>query len=269
MGLARAVEERLEGMMEGFFARVFRSGLQPVEVGRRIQREMGENKTISVSRTYAPNDFRIFIGPEDRARFQPMEEGLVSEFSEVVIETAKQNRWNLMGQPRVRFIEDEDLGKGQFKVESSLTADKGSPAPAVSTREPDEANPGATRAISLNTAERLGLSKSGAQLVVLDDSGQAKESISITRTPIVVGRLSSVDVVLSDPNVSRRHAELRRDGPAWVIVDLGSTNGTYVNGKQVTEQALSDGDRLSFGSSDLLIKLAGPADRDATQMRPV
>lgn len=253
--------------MEGFFARVFRSGLQPVEVGRRIQREMGQNKTISVSRTYAPNDFRIFISQEDHQRFAAMEEGLISEFSDVIIDTAKENRWNLMGQPRVRFIEDDDLGKGQFKVESSLAADKGSPVPAMSTREPDEANPGATRALSLSTAERLGVSKSGAELVELDDSGEPRESISITRTPIVVGRLSSVDVVLSDPNVSRRHAEIRRDGPAWVLVDLGSTNGTYVNGRQVSEHSLDDGDRLSFGSSEMLFKLTVPADPNATQVR--
>jgi len=258
MGLAKNVEERLEGIVEGFFARVFRSGLQPVEIGRRIQRAMAENKTISVNRIYAANDFRIFIGTEDLDRFKPMESGLVADFSEIVIDTAKQNHWNLMGQPQIKILEMEGLGKGEFKLECSMTADSGSLRPAVSTRAPDEANAGATRAISSNTAERLGIASSGAKLVVLGDNegdGAApKESISITRTPIIIGRLSNVDVVLADSNVSRRHAELARDGSRWVLKDLGSTNGTFVNGARATEQTLTSGDRLTFGSSELVFE---------------
>ena len=90
----------------------------------------------------------------------------------------------------------------------------------------------------------------------LDDDGKPKERISITREPVVIGRLSSSDVVLSDPNVSRRHAELRRDSGRWTLVDLGSTNGTLVNGKLAKEHALKDGDRIAFGTSELLFKSA-------------
>ena len=258
MGLARNLEKGLEGFMEGFFTRLFRSKLQPLEVGRRLQREMGENKTISVNRVYAPNDFRIFIGPEDYERFLPLQAGLLNEFSDVIIETAKQNRWNLTGRPQVVFIEEEDFGRGEFRVESSLTADEGDRAPAVATRQPDETDIGATRAISMSTAERLGVSGSGAVLVVQEGSGRTGETISITRSPVVIGRLSTVDVVLADANVSRRHAELRRDGSQWKIKDLGSTNGTFVNNKQVTEDDLRDGDRLLFGNSELVFNSTPP-----------
>ena len=134
MKVARSIERRLEGMVEGFFAKVFRSGLQPVEVGRRILREMDEGRTVSVNRTYAPNEFRIFMGEEDHERFSQMESGLVREFSEIVIEQAKQERWNLMGMPRITFVETEEMGKGEFKVEASLTADPDGPAPNVMTR---------------------------------------------------------------------------------------------------------------------------------------
>ncbi|HEX2050767.1 MAG TPA: DUF3662 and FHA domain-containing protein [Actinomycetota bacterium] len=253
MGLARDVERRLEGLVEGFFTRLFRSGLQPVEVGRRIVREMGENKTVSVNRIYAPNDFRVFIGPEDHERFGPMEPGLVREFSDLVIDTAKKNRWNLMGAPRIAFAVDHELGRGEFQVDASLTADAG--APAVSTRAASDEDASSTRAISTATAERLGLSQAGPALVVLDESGGAKERISITRAPVTIGRLSTNDVVLSDPNVSRRHAELRRDGESWTIADLGSTNGTLVNGKDATDRPLSHGDRISFGTSELRFEL--------------
>jgi Protein of unknown function (DUF3662)/FHA domain len=257
MKMARNIERRLEGMMEGFFAKVFRSGLQPVEVGRRIAREMDANRTISVNKVFVANDFRVFMGTDDYGRFSQMESGLVNEFSDLVIEQAKLNRWNLMGMPKVAFIEDEGMGKGEFRVESSLTADPNQPAPAVMTREPDHSDPESTGAISLDTANKLGLSQTPAQLLVIGDDGTPTEAISITRTPVVVGRLSTNDVVLSDPNVSRRHAEIDRSRGRWTVTDLGSTNGTTVNGKAVKENNLHDGDRLGFGTSELIFKLTG------------
>jgi hypothetical protein len=257
MGVAKSIEQRLEGLVEGFFTKVFRSGLQPVEVGRRILREMAEGKTVSVNRIYAPNEFRVEMGSDDYGRFAQMEAGLAKEFSEIVIEQAKQNRWNLMGLPRIQFVEVEKMGKGEFKVEASLAADPDVPAPQASTRAPEEGDAGATRAISTDTADRLGVTGSGASLVVLDEAGKPTERISITRAPVVIGRLSTNDVVLSDSNVSRRHAELRRTNDGWLLVDLGSTNGTLVNGKLAKEHSLDDGDRLAFGSSELIFELKG------------
>ena len=253
MGVAKKVERRLEGLVEGFFGRVFRSGLQPVEVGRRIVREMGENKTVSVNRIYVPNEFRVEMAAEDYERFKQMESGLQKEFSEIVIEAAKENRWNLMGMPEISFVEDDGLRKGLFKVEASLMSGP-ERSGHVSTREPDDADPDATRAVSLNTADRLGLQRSDAELIVLDGRGDPSERISITRQPVVIGRMSTSDVVLADSNVSRRHAELRRDPEGWLLVDLGSTNGTLVNGKLAREHRLKDGDRLSFGTSELVFQ---------------
>lgn len=254
MGVARNLEKRLEGLLEGFFNKLFRSGLQPVEVGRRILREMEEGRTVSVNRIYAPNDFRIFIGPDDYDRFQPMEAGLVREFTELALEQAKRNRWNLMGAPRFSFERVESMGRGEFKVEASLAADPDGGAPAVSTREPGPGDLSSTRVISAGSAERLGLGTAQANLTVLDPSGRPAERISITKAPVTIGRQSSNDVVLSDPNVSRRHAELRRNGEHWVLVDLGSTNGSLVNGKLAREHRLADGDRLGFGSSELVFQ---------------
>ena len=255
MGVGKSIEQRLEGLVEGFFTKVFRSGLQPVEVGRRILREMGEGRTVSVNRVYAPNEFRVAMGTEDHERFTGMAAGLEREFTELVIEEAKRNRWNLMGIPRVSFQLVEDMGKGEFKVEASLSADPDAPGPRVSTREPKSPAAEETRAVSTNTADKLGLTRTGAELVVLDGSGDERDRISITKSPIVIGRLSTNDVVLADTNVSRRHAELRKDDGSWVLNDLGSTNGTIVNGKLAREHTLKDGDRLSFGTTDLLFKV--------------
>jgi hypothetical protein len=257
MGVAKNIERRLEGLLEGFFTRVFRSGLQPVEVGRRILREMGEGRTISVNRTYAPNEFHVLMGEDDYERFTKMEAGLQREFSELVIDQAKTNRWNLMGTPRIFFEVEESYGKGQFVVEASLAADADVGRPGVSTREPSAEDASATRAISSSSAERLGLARGSAELVVLGDGEEEVERISLTSGPVTVGRMSTNDVVLSDRNVSRRHAELRRQDDHWMLVDLGSTNGSLVNGKLAREHRLSDGDRMSFGTTELIFREAG------------
>ncbi|MDP9223030.1 MAG: DUF3662 and FHA domain-containing protein [Actinomycetota bacterium] len=257
MDVAKKIERRLESLVEGFFTKAFRSGLQPVEVGRRILREMAEGKTVSVNRIYAPNDFQVLIGPEDHARFLPMEAGLAREFGDLVIETAKENRWNLMGAPQISFQKDDNMGKGEFKVEASLAADAGGGAPPVSTHEPQQGvDPSSTRAISLDEVHRLGFSHGSAVLEVLDETGNVKDRISIANSPVTVGRLSINDIVLSDGNVSRRHAELRNEGGAWVLRDMGSTNGSLVNGKPASEYPLEDGDRLTLGSTHLVFKTA-------------
>lgn len=255
MGVAKGIEQRLEGLVEGFFTRVFRSGLQPIEVGRRILREMGDGKTVSVNKVYAPNEFQVSMGPDDHARFMQMEGGLAKEFSELVIESAKENRWNLMGLPKITFVESEGFGKGAYKVEASFAVDPDQVA-RVSTREGSSQDPHASGAIPVASAKRLGVGGGNPQLVVLDAEGKPAERISITRQPVVIGRMATSGVVLSDPNVSRRHAELRKDGDRWVLVDLGSTNGTSVNGKLAKEHVLKDGDRLSFGTSELVFNEA-------------
>jgi hypothetical protein len=253
MGVVKSIEQRLEGLVEGFFTKVFRSGLQPVEVGRRILREMGENKTVSVSRVYAPNDFRVHMGPDDHSRFAQMEAGLEREFSELVIQAAKENRWNLMGMPRIAFVEDQEMKKGEYRVEASLAADAGAGAPSVSTRQPQSDDPSATRAISVGGGDAPP-AVGAAELVVLDERGRERDRVRVTRAPVTIGRLSTNDVVLSDANVSRRHAELRRNGGKWIVADLDSTNGTTVNGKLATEHELKSGDRIGLGTTELVFE---------------
>ncbi|MDQ3879288.1 MAG: DUF3662 and FHA domain-containing protein [Actinomycetota bacterium] len=253
--MAKSIEQRLEGLVEGFFTKVFRSGLQPVEVGRRILRELAENKTISVNRVYVPNEFVVAMGAEDFERFDQMAAGLQREFSELIIDSAKENRWNLMGMPTITFVEEESLKPGEFRVETSLSADPDVAAPQASTQEPAADGTSTGGAIASDTASRLGIGDRGPRLVILNEDKAPAEKITITRDPIVIGRMSTSDVVLSDPNVSRRHAELRHTSDGWLVVDLGSTNGTLVNGKLAREHRLSDGDELTFGSTALRFEL--------------
>jgi FHA domain-containing protein len=229
VGVAKSIEERLEGLVEGFFSKVFRSGLQPVEVGRRILKTMAENPTVSVNRTYVPNVFDVYMSEDDIKRFEQMSGGLETEFSELVVEQAKQNRWSLMGLPKIKFQVDADYARGDFRVDATLESD-----PAA-------------------IAEQAGKPsrKKGAQLVLISESGDPTERFPLETEPAVIGRLSSCDIYLSDHNVSRRHAELRSEGGTWSISDLGSTNGTEVNGSVVGEAELKDGDLIVVGSTTL------------------
>ncbi|HVF53596.1 MAG TPA: DUF3662 and FHA domain-containing protein [Actinomycetota bacterium] len=238
MGVARSIEDRLEGLVEGFFTKVFRSGLQPVEVGRKILKEMAEGKTVSVNRVYAPNEFAVTMGADDYSRFSQMASGLKKEFAELVIEQAKQNRWNLMGLPEIEFVQEEGMGRGEFKVSASLKAGE-VPQPATRSEKGSDSAP--------STGSR-------ASLLIIGREGKSSQTVPLTSSPVVIGRMSGCDIVLDDANASRRHAELRHHDGTWTVVDLGSTNGTNVNDRRVKEHDLEEADRLTIGSTNVIFR---------------
>ncbi len=211
MGL-KQFEQRLERLVEGVFAKTFRSGLEPVELGRRLTREMDMERIVGVNSLVAPNQFRISLSPDDYRRFDTVAEALTRELAEAVRDHARDQSYSFMGPVKVELEEDESLGKGEFLVASAMV----------------EA-PGGAAVGSL----------------VLDDGRR----VSIGEDPVAIGRLPECDIVLSDPNVSRRHAEVRRQGNGFVVVDLGSTNGTRVNGAGVKERRIEDGDVITVGST--------------------
>lgn len=228
-------EERLERAVDGFFARLFRSGVHPVEIGKRLLRVMEDGKTVALRRTYVPNVYRISVGDKDFERLGPLEPKLVEELEIFIGEAARQRQWSLPDSPRVSFVTDGRLGQGEFRIA----------AEAVELREersrerprPEPAQPQAPPA-----------KETGAPaLVLITDDGPVK-TLSIERR-IRIGRQSDNDLVLNDPGVSRHHAEVINHNGTCTLHDLGSTNGTYVNGSVVNEHALRDGDRISVGST--------------------
>ena len=210
MGL-RGLERRLERLVEGVFARAFRSGLRPVELGRRLTRVMDDNRTVGVGgSTVVPNHFRVHLAPEDAEQLAGVQSSLGRELADVARDHARDEGYLFMGPVRVELLADGTRGAGRFHIDGEL-------------RE----QPGGTGAGSLvlPSGDRRGL---GAE-------------------PFQVGRMGECDLTLADPNVSRRHAELRPVDGSWVVVDLGSMNGTRVNGRPVTEQRLVDGDEIAIG----------------------
>lgn len=239
MGVLQRFERRLGSLVEGAFARAFRAEVQPVEVAAALQRELDEKAAIvAAGRTLVPNSFAVELGPTDHARLAPYEEALGAEFASMVREHADDQHYTFVGPVGVTLEQADDLDTGMFRVRSSAV-----PGP-VSVDRPRAT---ATRAPRLYAAPGGHVPAGAGPAHVLD------------KPTVVIGRATDCDVRLSDPGVSRRHVELRHDGHRVRLRDLGSTNGTLVNGTRVTETELRDGDRIRVGSTTLVLR-TGEAD---------
>jgi len=234
MSVLRNLEQRLSGFVEGTFGRVFRTEVGPVEISRRLTREMDENVKVSLSRSYAPNEYVIWLSPEDRARYEGVEDEVADELAGHLLEHARSERLTLVSRPVIQFGVDQGLGLGEFGIETRVVQIDRIPAeepapeappPSVQTREPLAAAP--ARAIFEAEGTRFTISPAGA----------------------VIGRSSSCDVVLANPDVSRQHAQILCDDvEGWVVEDLGSTNGVVVNGGRVDGSLrLANGDQINLG----------------------
>jgi hypothetical protein len=223
--ILRDFERRLGNLVEGFFATTFRSGLQPVELAKRLLREMDAGKTVGVREVWAPNRFVFSLSPVDGERFDQAEQALVSELKQVVRDAAAERGWGLVGPPEVEFEIVDRLGKGKFRCVASFV--EGEPEPA----EPPVAV--------------------GQASVVLFEGDRATTVFRIAKQSVILGRLPECDVVIHDPGASRRHARIYAEGGEYVLTDLGSTNGTLVNDEGVGEHVLRDGDRITIGTTVL------------------
>lgn len=240
MSLIGRFEQRLERGVEGFFARLFRSGVHPVEIGKRLLRVMEDGKTVALRRTYVPNVYRITVGPKDYERLAPLEAKLVEELEIFLGEAARQREWALPDSPRVSFATDDGLSAGEFRIN----------AEAVALRAPDRPPPEPQpEAVPPPPSRRAKPARDDRQpcLVLLSDE-QPVRTVPISRR-VRIGRQADNDLVVADPGVSRHHAEVTNERGTCTLRDLGSTNGTLVNGARIGEHALRDGDRISLGST--------------------
>jgi Protein of unknown function (DUF3662)/FHA domain len=210
MGLQR-FERRLERLVEGGFGKAFRSGLQPVEIGRRLVRELDARRTLGVRGTVVPNHFVVSVSTADLERFEGFHEALVTELSDTVRESARESNYHFVGPVEVTVVADPHAGVGDLDVDATIV--EGAVGP-----------PGA---------------------LVLPDGGR----VALGDDPVVIGRLPDCTIALSDSQASRHHAEVRRSEKGYEVVDLGSLNGTTVNGVKVQQHTLADGDVISVGET--------------------
>jgi hypothetical protein len=258
LSLLRSIEHRIESLVEGVFGRAFRSHVQPVELARKLAKEMDEAKSVSVSRVYVPNEYHLYLSPTDREQFESYEGSLMTELADYLSEHARREGYALLSTPRVLVHEDEDLAVGEFGIATRMVqprvaasrseaADGGLPAeePAAGATRIYRPQPEQTAAVQPGEAERLGLAHSPPKLRVGPNAHE------LAKERVVIGRSRETDIPLGDPNVSRRHAEVRLEDGGYWIVDLGSTNGIEVNGKRVDRARLEHDDRIVIGKTEL------------------
>lgn len=271
MGVFDRVERGLERAVHGVFAKAFKAEVQPVEIASAMRRAMDDRASVvGHGRTFVPNLFTIELAPTDFERLTGFSKMLTDELVASAQEHAESQRYQPGGPFRVDFVSKDDLETGVFRVRPSTAkapvpsapaARAGIPVPSPAAAGPAPAKDWASAAVAsvphppgtphepvaaahqrTHPAQRPWLEVDGDRYPLL---------AAIT----VLGRDDSADVILDDPGISRKHTEIRvtSDGPHLVasIRDLGSTNGTFVNGERITSQHLADGDRVSMARTAL------------------
>ena len=240
MGLLDKVERGIEKAVRGVFSTGSRAQVEPVEIASRLRTEV-DNKaiTIAAGRTLASNVFDVLLSSEDFQRAQEWGTPLAEELCDVVINHVRSQGYTLQGPVRISFRRDEEHRAGNFDITSrtekasapSVPAQPGihGNVPAAPTRQPTQLQP------------------------VLDIDGQR---YSLNAPSIVLGRSSEADILIDDTGVSRRHLEIRTGPGTAQAIDLGSTNGSYVNGQKIVGSSdLADGATIMMGRTKIIFRL--------------
>ncbi|CAL9482242.1 hypothetical protein SUDANB6_03064 [Streptomyces sp. enrichment culture] len=281
MGVLKKFEQRLEGLVNGTFAKVFKSEVQPVEIAGALQRECDNNATIwNRDRTVVPNDFIVELSTPDFERLSPYSGQLGDELAGMVRDYAKQQRYTFMGPIKVHLEKADDLDTGLYRVRSRTLASSssqqapGTPAappaagaggygyppaaapvpPAGAPPMPSAPPPGAPAGQpgGYGYPQPAGAAPGGRTRHWIEINGARHQ---ISRPTMVLGRSTDADVRIDDPGVSRRHCEIRTGTPS-TIQDLGSTNGIVVDGQHTTRATLRDGSRIVVGSTTVIYRQA-------------
>jgi hypothetical protein len=231
VGVLQRFERRLEGLVEGTFARIFGGEVQPVEIAAALQREAADKRAIvAAGRVLVPNSYVVELGPSDHERLTEYDAPLRAELAAMVREHADEQGWSFVGAVHIAFEQVESLDTGVFRVRSAVAADsRGASGP-----------------------QTTGI---GRPRLLVD--GDPARTTLLARERTVIGRGAEADLRLSDTGVSRAHAEVVLDGDRMRLTDLRSTNGTLLNGRRIDTAALSDGDRIELGGSVLVFRSEG------------
>lgn len=221
-------EKKLESLFEGVMLRAFRSGVHPVELGKKLVRELEGHKTIGVTHVYVPNRYEVGLSPRDYSRFESYQSVMATELENLLIKYVKDKGYAVMDRPVVKMFQDKRLREGEFWIKCSMEGE----VPASRERA------------------------AGSEPPVLELVGEAGvgPTFVLGGEVTTIGRSDSNDIVLPDPNASRLHARVVRSGGSYSIQDSGSTNGTWVNEERVADAELSDGDVIRVGGTNLVFR---------------
>jgi len=275
MNVLRSFERAVGGLLEGVFGSVFRSEVRPIELAHKLAREMDEHRTASVSRVYAPNEYLVWLSPEDRQRYAGVEDEVIDELCAYLLEHARREELTLASRPVVTFNTDERLSLGEFGIQARLVrldeqgepSDDGAPEPearAARSRargepaeEDDEDDHGHTMIYSSSSSEgvRAPVREAQPRRELRAFVHLRGRRLLVSPQGAVIGRSRGCDIVLEDPGVSRRHAEIRPAQEGWMIRDLGSTNGVYLNRSPIDGPTeLRSGDHIELGETEIVFE---------------
>ena len=255
MNLLKSVETTIANLVEGAFGRVFRAEVRPMELARKLAREMDAHRTVSVSRVYVPNEYSIWLSPADRERYEGVEDDVIDELSAYLLEHARREDLILASHPLITFHTDERLALGEFGIQARLVRPPEHAAEHAPQPPPDEH--GHTMIYSTSArvrgplAEEPGRRRVPRALLVVGG-----RRLLVPPAGGTIGRSRNCEVVLEDTGVSRQHAAILPAEEGWTIEDLGSTNGVRVNGQDIHGvHPLQPGDRLELGSTAVVFEV--------------
>lgn len=285
MSLLKTLETKIEALVEGTFGRLFRSEVRPIELARKLVREMEQHRVPSLSRVYAPHEYELWLSPQDREHYEGIEPEVADELCAYLLEHARREELILAAAPSIRFHTDDSLALGEFGIEAkppSVEQD----GERRGTAAAEEASEGEQQAGDRDwdqprewdrpaPRERTSARETGSTMIFsgakrlqapLQRSARKRDAgalllvdgrrVVLPAAGGIVGRSRDCEIVLQDSGVSRRHAEIRPDGHGWTITDLGSTNGVRVQGVHIERSGrLRSGDRIELGSTEIVFEL--------------
>jgi hypothetical protein len=276
------LERFFERLFERPAARLFRPRLQPVQIQRRIERALETDRMSGADRTLVPNRFRVHLNPEDLEAFGELTATLATDLAEGALAFARTHHYTVVDRPRVDLVADPAVGKGEIQVQARFAereaASRPHPpnappaSPAVAAPNAEAGEPAADGAhpshdAPFAPADPRFISQTMVFAAPIADAPAARlrevrpngtqRDIDLDGAPLTIGRASDNGLVIHDSRVSRHHARLQARRGALVFTDLGSTNGSRVNGGRVSEVALGEGDRIEIGDTVLVVESVG------------
>jgi hypothetical protein len=250
-----AVERFFERLFERPTARIFKPRLQPIQLQRRIERAMETDRLSGADRTLVANRYRVHLHPDDLADFADVADSLAVELADGALSFARAHHYTLVDRPRVELVADRRVERSEIRVETRFAERSGAEQDEPAARQP--AMDSGTAVFTMPEPE-----PPFARLRVIRPDRSERE-VEIGRGQLAIGRARDNGLVLDDGRISRHHARLQPRHGTLVFTDLGSTNGSWVNGARVAEVVLGEGDRIELGQTVLVVEsvsAVSPAD---------
>ena len=255
MKFLAGLENNLEKLIEGFFHERLKGGVGPAYIAKCLLRHMRDNRRGGVNKVYVPGSYEVYLAGQDYQALEPVMGQLAAELAEYLNHKARDKDYHPVGQVTVDFAADPELVPGRLRLVSNYSSD-----PEDAAAEPGAgAQQGSEHTMHFRTGpEAVPVKKEPVILrayLVVEEGAYRGRKLPLEQCRHVLGRRASCDIVLAETTVSRRHACLEYLDGSYYLTDLGSANGTFVNGNQIQRKKLAPGDELVLGNSRFIFEV--------------